>query len=229
LGCGLGKSASCGASRLLQLSSPNVVPQKTIVLYGSVQTLASESHYGPAVIRRVGPSLDGEVARRLGESGPRIPPYSTDEAAADELTARLEERGLFATCESSDGVWYATLWLGAGEKRERLATGSGETRPSALSRAVVNLPAERLLGQPSAAPKAAAGGPTDSADPPFEKGLCQGCGVPLPIRGRTVPRYCPVCSYRLTKPAQIAFEAESRSPERRRRRRKSKNSKRESS
>jgi hypothetical protein len=160
----------------------------------------------------------------LGKSGPRIPPYSTDEAAADELTACLEECGLFATCESSDGVWYGTLWSGAGEKRERLATGSGETRPAALSRAVVNLPAERLSRQPSVAPRAAADSQPPPADPPFEKGLCQGCGVPLPIRGRTVPRYCPVCSYRLTKPAQIAFEAESRSPERRRRRRKSKSS-----
>lgn len=96
------------------------------------------------MIRGADPNLDRDVARRLGEEGSRVAPYSTDPAAAGRLAARLKERGIFVTAESVDKVSYCTLWVGVEDRRERLATGSGKTESEALCRAVLNLP-EGLL------------------------------------------------------------------------------------
>jgi hypothetical protein len=166
------------------------------------------------MIYGAGPNLDNEVARRLGDEAPPAPPYSTDPTAADQLTARLEGHGISQTCESVQGVWYCTLWIPIAGQKERLATGSGETRPLALCRAVVNLPGGRLVVGGSTGARDDT--PAIGREPLFEKGMCQQCGTALASGGRAVARLCPVCSYRLAKPAQIAFEQRGHARRRRR-------------
>ncbi len=82
--------------------------------------------------------------RRLGEPAHRSTRYSTDESAYDQLVARLARSEILTACERVGNTWYCTLSCAAGKGRERLATGAGPTRSSALCRAVLNLPAERL-------------------------------------------------------------------------------------
>ncbi len=96
------------------------------------------------MLQKPGADLDREVARRLGEEGPEIAPFSTDARAAEQLIARLEQSGLFTECERAGTLWYCTLSTDIGKARERLATGAGETRPAALCHAVVNLPGDWL-------------------------------------------------------------------------------------
>jgi len=96
------------------------------------------------MLHEPGADLDREVARKLGEGEPEAAPCSTDPRAADGLTAQLEQRGVFATCERVGSTWYCTLSTDVGGIRERLATGAGSTRPAALCRAVVNLPGKSL-------------------------------------------------------------------------------------
>ena len=101
------------------------------------------------MLQEPGPDLDHEVARRLGEEGLTLS-YSTDLRAADELTARLAKLKVVAVCERFGTLWYCALSIDFGHARERLATGTGKTRPLALCRAVMNLPPESL--HPPAAP-----------------------------------------------------------------------------
>jgi hypothetical protein len=103
-----------------------------------------------------GANLDGEVTRRLGETGSEIPAYSTDPAASDRLVERLAQAGVFAEFERAGSFWYCTLSTDVGKVRERLATGTGSTRPAALCLAVLNLPGDRLRARP-APPRTAPG------------------------------------------------------------------------
>lgn len=83
-----------------------------------------------------GQDLDRKVAARLSLS--EADAFSTDETSVDRLVSALEKHGFVSSVEQQDGSWWATIWT-SGSKRERLATGSGPSRPLALCRAVVNL------------------------------------------------------------------------------------------
>ncbi len=159
-----------------------------------------------------GPLLDEIVARRLGEDAP-VPPYSTDPAAADRLIARLEKSGILLTAERVEETWYCALTVEIGWAREKLATGSGETRETALCRAVANLPStcRPALATPVAAAAAAATDPDDAA---AASGVCLDCGAPL-ARAHAGSRRCPVCSYRRGRQARVDFEARRRVRKRR--------------
>jgi hypothetical protein len=104
------------------------------------------------MLHEPGENLDREVAGRLGEKGSAAAPYSTDPTAADRLTKRLAKGGVFAEFERAGGSWYCTLSTDVGKVRERIATGTGATRPAALCRAVVNLPGDRLWPPPAPTP-----------------------------------------------------------------------------
>ncbi|HEY6065017.1 MAG TPA: hypothetical protein VIY96_02610 [Thermoanaerobaculia bacterium] len=70
------------------------------------------------------------------------PAYSTEELSAGDLVRRLEERGIPSTIEQDADSWYCVFWAprpGDGV-RERVATGSAETQPLAICRALLNLP-----------------------------------------------------------------------------------------
>ena len=97
------------------------------------------------MLPEAGPVLDKEIARRLGEEQTPAAGYSTDLAAADRLISRLEESAIFVTWIHAKPFWYCTLAVSVSGARERIATGTGETRPLALCRAVVNLPDGRRL------------------------------------------------------------------------------------
>jgi hypothetical protein len=147
------------------------------------------------MIPEAGPALDVEVAMRLGGAGKPDPLYSTDPAVADQLIARLGQESVFAACEQVDDLWYCVLTADVAGVRQRIASGSGETRSLALCRAVVHLP-PRPCGDTS-----------DAANPSvFVKGLCQECGAALEKGVRSQARFCPVCAYRRGRAAHAAFE-----------------------
>ena len=108
-------------------------------------------HEPPAALRLrqmlppAGPVLDKEIARRLGEDRTPVAGYSTDHAVADRLISRLEESAIIVTWVQAKPFWYCTLAVSVSGARERIATGTAETRPLALCRAVVNLPDGRRL------------------------------------------------------------------------------------
>jgi hypothetical protein len=151
------------------------------------------------MIPEAGPALDAEVAKRLKEAGsPQGTPesrYSTDPALVDRLVASLGQESVFAACEQVDDLWYCVLTAEVAGVRQRIASGSGETRSLALCRAVVHLP-------PRQDPD-----PSDGGSPSaFERGLCQECGAALEKGVRSQARFCPVCAYRRGKAAHAAFE-----------------------
>jgi hypothetical protein len=160
------------------------------------------------MIPEPGPALDAEVAKRLGEADSPEARYSTDPALCDRLVARLEQEAVFAACEQVDDLWYCVLTADVAGVRQRIATGSGETRSLALCRAVVHLP----LRQSS---DSSEGGNSSVLD----KGLCQECGASLEKGVRSQARFCPVCAYRRGKAAHAAFELTRHSGRRRRVRR----------
>lgn len=149
-----------------------------------------------------GPVLDRLIERKLnGDAKKRTPPYSTSEKAASRLVRRLEMQDMPSTVVEVDGVWYCTLWIVFGTTRERLSTGSGETRALAIARAVVNA---RLGMGPSLS------NPAETAVRrvrwpragllPAEERTCAGCGVGLPSRNREAKNlYCTVCSWRASR------------------------------
>jgi hypothetical protein len=91
-----------------------------------------------------GPGLDRRIARLVGGSRSSGDPlaYSTDEGAADALTAHLEKRGIAATLEQDADHWYCVFWSprSGDEVLERIASGAAPTRPLAICRAALNLP-----------------------------------------------------------------------------------------
>jgi hypothetical protein len=91
-----------------------------------------------------GPDLDRRIARLVGGSRSTGDPlaYSTDDGAADALTAHLEERGIAATFEQDADYWFCVFWSprSGDALLERIASGTAPTRPLAICRAVLNLP-----------------------------------------------------------------------------------------
>jgi hypothetical protein len=100
-----------------------------------------------------GPRLDREVSLRvLGLEDPRVPPYSTEDRAADLLLWRLAQRGVAFRVQELEGLHYCMLWSG-GERG--LSTGSSPSRPLAICRAALEhsekgLVAERTGRAPAA-------------------------------------------------------------------------------
>ena len=100
------------------------------------------------MMNEAGPDLDRQIERKLnGDAKKKTPPYSTSEKAASRLLRRLEMQDMPCSIEQIDGVWYCTFWIVL-DSRERLATGSGETRALAIARAVMNA----RLGMGTASP-----------------------------------------------------------------------------
>lgn len=155
-----------------------------------------------------GPDLDRQIERKLnGDAKKRTPPYSTSEKAASRLLRRLEMQDMPCTIDQIDELWYCTFWTLTIESnsRERLSTGSGETRALAVARAVLNA---RLGMGPSLAVSASA--PmrraqwlqVTGAAPEAEATECSSCGANLPTRNRAgANRYCAVCAWRKARKA----------------------------
>jgi len=108
-----------------------------------------------------GPSLDLEITRRVfGEEPPRAPAYSTDNRAADLLLWRIAQAGVAFKIQELDGKHYCMLWHGSGDSDRRLTTVSSESRPLAISRAVLDhfsagpVPATRRLRDASSRARA---------------------------------------------------------------------------
>jgi hypothetical protein len=151
-----------------------------------------------------GPELDRLIERKLnGDAKKKTPPYSTSEKAANRLLRRLEMQDMPCSLEEIQGIWYCTFWIVFGDRRERLSTGSGETRALAIARAVMNarlgMGASLSAGTPDMTSRmlwshVAASSSSDTAP------TCAGCGVSLPTRNREATnRFCPVCSWRSGK------------------------------
>jgi len=84
-----------------------------------------------------GPGLDLEVSRRvLGTENPRVPPYSTEDRAADLLLWRLAQQGVAFKVQELEGRHYCMLWNGG---QRGLSTGSAVSRPLAICLAVLEL------------------------------------------------------------------------------------------
>jgi hypothetical protein len=91
---------------------------------------------GPALDRRIAKLIDGP------RNGGEPPHYSTEELTASDLVQRLEDRGIAASMEQDDGLWYCVFWAPrpGDSTKERVASGSAAARPLAICRAVLNLP-----------------------------------------------------------------------------------------
>jgi hypothetical protein len=91
-----------------------------------------------------GSALDRRIARLIDGSrnGGEPPHYSTEESPASDLVQRLEDRGIAASMEQDDGLWYCVFWAPrpGDSTKERVASGSAAARPLAICRAVLNLP-----------------------------------------------------------------------------------------
>jgi hypothetical protein len=150
------------------------------------------------MLSSAGPDLDRLIERKLnGDAKKRTPPYSTSEKAASRLLRRLEMQDMPCTVEEIDGVWYCTIWIVSGTTRERLATGSGETRALAIARGVLNarLGMDRSLSTTRS--EAVSHYHWTAVGVSREVRNCQGCGTPLPTRHREVSNvFCGVCSWR---------------------------------
>ncbi|HEY6051168.1 MAG TPA: hypothetical protein VIZ58_07955, partial [Thermoanaerobaculia bacterium] len=151
-----------------------------------------------------GPELDRLIERKLnGDAKKKTPPYSTSEKAANRLLRRLEMQDMPCSLEEIDGVWYCTFWVVFADRRERLSTGSGETRALAIARAVMNARLGMGASLSASAPDVTSrmlwtqGTGTSS---PESAAKCAGCGVSLPTRNREAAnRFCTVCSWRAGK------------------------------
>jgi len=150
-----------------------------------------------------GPELDRLIERKLnGDAKKRTPPYSTSEKAASRLLRRLEMQDLPCTVEQIDGLWYCTFWIVFPSSRERLSTGSWETRALAIARAVMNarLGMDASLSGSARSVAGRAHWSHRSAAPSVEARSCAGCGASLPTRNREATnRFCTVCSWRASR------------------------------
>lgn len=153
------------------------------------------------MLEGAGPVLDRLIERKLnGDAKKRTPPYSTSDKAASRLVRRLELQDVPSTIQEIDGVWYCTLWIVFGTTRERLSTGSGETRALAIARAVVNarLGMGPSLSNPAESAVSRVGWPRVTV--PSVERTCAGCGVALSSRNREAANlYCTVCSWRASR------------------------------
>ncbi|MCA1580849.1 MAG: hypothetical protein LC796_05530 [Acidobacteria bacterium] len=156
------------------------------------------------MMNSAGPELDRQIERKLnGDAKKKTPPYSTSEKAANRLLRRLEMQDMPCTIEEIDGVWFCTFWILLPNSRERLSTGSGETRALAIARAVMNA----RLGMGASLSSAAHGMSsrlhwTQSSGGAERIRTCDGCGADLPARNREATnRFCTVCSWRIHRAA----------------------------
>ena len=96
------------------------------------------------VLPDAGPSLDRRIGRLLeGVRSPlEAPAYSTDDGVAQELANRFERIGIFPALEEDSGQWYCVFWAARprDQVKERVASGSADTRALAICRAVLNIP-----------------------------------------------------------------------------------------
>lgn len=164
------------------------------------------------MLSSAGPELDRQIERKLnGDAKKKTPPYSTSEKAANRLLRRLEMQDMPCTIEEIDGVWFCTFWIILPGSRERLSTGSGETRALAIARAVMNARLGMGASLSSAAESvssrlhwAHSGGAADASR------TCDGCGAELPSRNREAAnRFCTVCSWRIHRAAGTADDRKS--------------------
>jgi hypothetical protein len=94
-----------------------------------------------------GPGLDREVSRRvLGIDDPRVPPYSTENRAADVLLWRLSQRGVAFKVQELEGEHFCMLWNGA---PRALSTGKSLSRPLAICRAALELSDRTPFARPN--------------------------------------------------------------------------------
>ncbi len=104
-----------------------------------------------ASLPKAGPELDRRVSQEVfGIRGAsRVPPYSTDNAAADLIVEHLKSPTLRCAIESFDERWLVVWWgkiAGKSiDKSERLSTSTARTRALAICRSALNLPASRRL------------------------------------------------------------------------------------
>ncbi|MCA1579824.1 MAG: hypothetical protein LC796_00235 [Acidobacteria bacterium] len=143
-----------------------------------------------------GRELDTTLSLLLnGETRRNPPAYSTSPLAADRLLRRMARQGISARVEEWGNLWYCTLLQG----ESRLSSGSGETRPLAISRAVVScrfaVPPPVKQGPPTKSDRFIPRPATE------ESRQCEVCGSPLnPARARaTLRRICNVCSWKRDK------------------------------
>jgi hypothetical protein len=162
--------------------------------YGASLILASQ------MMIDAGQDLDRQIERKLnGDAKKKTPPYSTSEKAASRLLRRLEMQDMPCSIEQVDSTWYCTLWIVLPKGRERLATGSGETRALSVARAVMNarLGMGATLSVTGEAVSRRVLWATGSPAGPHATITCEGCGVSLPTRNREgANRFCTVCSWR---------------------------------
>jgi hypothetical protein len=106
------------------------------------------------------------------------------------------------TIEQIDGLWYCTFWIVFPGSRERLSTGSGETRALAIARAVMNarLGMDASLSGSNGAVSGRVHWSHRSTARSGEAKTCAGCGASLPPRNREAAnRFCTVCSWRASR------------------------------
>lgn len=119
----------------------------------------------PRLPETAGPLLEARIERRVfGARGSHpAPAYSRADDAADRLVREVERPDLRCAVSRFGADWYAIWWTDR-SRPERVATGSGPSRPLAICRAVANLPeqcfAAATEGDPAAglSPCAADGG-----------------------------------------------------------------------
>lgn len=143
-----------------------------------------------------GRDLDTTLSLLLnGETRRNPPAYSTSPLAADRLLRRMARQGISARVEEWGSLWYCTLLQGD----SRLSSGSGETRPLAISRAVLGcrfgVPPPPKAPAPLKSERLVARAASE------ESRQCEVCGSPLnPARTRaTLRRICNVCSWKRDK------------------------------
>src|SRR5512146_2560966 len=87
-----------------------------------------------------GPDLDLKVARCIhGEAPRRIPAFSTDGRVADRAIRSVAAGRFSVAIEESGGLWYCECRPLSPSSRASAATGSGETRALAISRAILEM------------------------------------------------------------------------------------------
>jgi len=154
-----------------------------------------------AMLLEAGPDLDRLIERKLnGDAKKRTPPYSTSEKAANRLLRRLELQDMPCSVERIDDVWYATFWIVSGDSRERLSTGSGQTRALAIARAVHNARLGMDASLSSTRSAASSRVHWSRVGVAAEKRACASCGATLPNRNREASNVrCTVCSWRKSR------------------------------
>ncbi len=104
---------------------------------------------------KAGSELDRKIAAEIfhrADLDP-LPPYSTDDAAADQVIAELRNAQLRCEVQEIDGRWLCVWWVKIVGKRsdesERLSTSTARTRALAICRSALALPAlRRSKGNP---------------------------------------------------------------------------------